>query len=446
VYSINFTTTAYFCSALGLSALFLSLQVNPNSIAISPVLACFLGFLWRHQAFVSLVPIALILLVFQFRKITLSTLIKNLLALTIPVSLASYLDRLAYTSSDRWMAFHEFHSLHVKIKGNSVFTSLIERYGLTELALKLQVPEINLRLFNSWIYSISPTNLEFVGRAAQLIKKHTLLTDLRIGEIAQSQTVGISALIASLAILILLVYSSKRVIFASSLSMILLYLILAESYLEQFNRLPGYVIEGLRFSTIVSLISLFILASNSKARNFQLKRFFPVFLLFSILPFALYGFHLIRIIPDYSRNAMLQQRQLLENVRDYEQVFSQPAIDFVNLVDAPLSSPWSDFKLNSINLMTIGWTASTPHETDRLGFFGIDETFNIAISTGKISIIDVQGSVMLKSISEYMYENYKICGLWDSVSIVFRDQPVQLSTFRQSDECKMMDFSDPLME
>jgi hypothetical protein len=196
----------------------------------------------------------------------------------------------------------------------------------------------------------------------------------------------------------------------------------------------------------VSLISLFILASNSKARNFQLKRFFPVFLLFSILPFALYGFHLIRIIPDYSRNAMLQQRQLLENVRDYEQVFSQPAIDFVNLVDAPLSSPWSDFKLNSINLMTIGWTASTPHETDRLGFFGIDETFNIAISTGKISIIDVQGSVMLKSISEYMYENYKICGLWDSVSIVFRDQPVQLSTFRQSDECKMMDFSDPLME
>jgi hypothetical protein len=446
VYNISFSTTAFFCSALGLSALFLSLRINHNSLAITPIAVCFLGFLWRNHAFISVVPIFLLVLVFQFRKILFLSFFKNIISLTFVILLGSYLDRLAYTSSDKWRAFYEYNLLRGKVHGNSVITSLIDRFGLGEIASVMQIPVANLKLFSHWIYSSSTTPVVSLQRAVALIEEHTLLSQLQIGSIALSQATGILLLITPITILILLAYSRARITLISLLLAIFTFLILAESYLEQFIRLPGTVIEGLRFSTLIGLLMLLMFALNSDEGNFHLNRVMRFFLLFSFLPFAIYGIHLIRVVPDVSGDTKLQQKQLFENTQEFQQDFSQPTIDFLGLVDTAVSSPWSSFRLNSLKLMPVGWMASSPHENERLSFYGINDDLAAALSTGRISVVDAQGSFRLALISEYLFANYKICGTWDTTSITFRDQPVSLSRFTRSQDCLSVVYSDPRLE
>ncbi len=446
VYTINFSTTAYFCSTLGLSAVLLSLRINPNVFALTPIFVCFLGFLWRPQAFMSAVPIFLLVLFFQFRKVPSLSLVKNVSLLAFVIFLASYLDQLAYTSSDKWRAFYEYNMLRGKIHANFVFSSLIDRYGLTEIASRLWIPEVNLRLFGAWFYSSSTTTVDALERANHLIDQFTEVSKTRIGPIAQSQAKGVFFVIAPLLTLILFAYSRLRITFFALLLLLFAYLILAESYLEQFLRLPGYVIEGLRFSTLIGLILLLIFALVSVARRFQPNHYLRFFMLLSFFPFALYSIHLIRTLPEVSMITKLQQQQSLESAQQFQNSFSTPTIDFIGFVNTSESNPWSSFKLSSLNVITVGWAMSSPHETERLRLFGVYQDLDKAVGDGDISVLSLPSDLSLVYLSEFLFANYRICGTWDSTSITFRDQPVLLSVFKMSGDCSSVVNSDPQLE
>lgn len=446
VYTINFSTTAYFCSVIGLSTLFLSLRINPSSIALYPIYICLLGFLWRPQAFISVVPVFLLLLVFQFRRIPYISVFKNISLLAFVAFLASYLDRLAHTSSGKWRVFYEYNLMRGRLHGNHVFDLLIDRNGFAEIASRLRIPEINLRFFGAWFYSNATTKVDSLARANQLVDENTVISKIQIGPIALSQARGIFLVVAPLTFLILLFYSRKRLAILSLFSIHFAYLMLTESYLEQFIRLPSYVIEGFRFSALVCLILILMFTSVSAANSFSLSHYKKFFVFISILPFALYSIHLIQVLPEFSKSTKLQQRQSLKIVQGFQNAVSLPTIDFAGLIDLSSTSPWSSFKFTSLKLIPTGWIMSSPHQESRLNFFGISDSLDEALAAGKISVLSSQNSLILVDLAEYLHVNYKVCGTWDSAAITFLDQPVLLSVFRVSDECGSEVNSDPQLE
>ena len=134
VFSINYSTTAYFCSAIGCLAMLLSIRVNPSSLAVAPILVCFLGYLWRPQAFISVLPIFLLVLLSQIRIASVKSIFRNVSFLALCVLFASFFDRNTYTSSAKWKDFYFYDSLRGKVHGNSVFNSLKEQIGVPEIA------------------------------------------------------------------------------------------------------------------------------------------------------------------------------------------------------------------------------------------------------------------------------------------------------------------------
>lgn len=435
VFSINYSTTAYFCSAIGCLAMLLSTRVSPSSIAVAPILVCFLGYLWRPQAFVSVLPIFLLVLLSQIHIASVKSILRNVSFLTLCVLLASFFDQKTYTSSTKWKDFYFYNSLRGKVHGNSVFNLLKEQVGLSEIAKIMKTPEINLSLFGQWFYSTQTTTSESLAQAVRLINVNTMISDLRFGEIALSQAVGMFLLIAPLTIFVLFFKSKRKVSLILTISLIFLFMISAESYLEQFIRLPGYVIEGLRFTAILGFLTLLVLAPPKDSTAFDKKRSSRFFLLFLFLPFVLYANHLIGVLPNNSSSSTKVHDQFIADIRNLQQSLSIPTIDLTESIDPSVLSPWSNFKLTSLPLIPVGWITSSPTASERLSYFKVFEELDTAIISGQISILSIRNSLTLQMVSEYLAVNYGACGTWETDSTTSLPQIYVLSRFRESQEC-----------
>jgi hypothetical protein len=445
-YAINYNTTAYFCSVLGITSLVFSLRLRPNSLCISPLFICLLGYSWRPQVFISVIPIFILILITQIRFIPLKALLRIVSFLTVTVLFLSFLDQLAYTFSSTWKTFYHYNLLRGTVHGNIDFGHLVAENGFREIALKLQLPEINLRLFGRWFFSSATTPSESLTLAVDLIRANTLLSSIELGQTALNQLFFIVLKIAPLIILSTLIGIAKRALFFFLLMLILLYVLLAESYLEKFIRLPIYIIDGLHFSAVLGSMSLFALVLFSAQDTIRPKAACRTFLLFALIPLVLDGSRLIQEIPfDSSRSERLHETSLV-TAQELQKTATLPTVDFTGLIDLTSTSPWSRFKFTSLKLIPTGWIMSSPHQESRLHYFGINESLDAALTEGRISVLSPQDSLDLLDLAQYLYVNYSVCGIWDSASITFLDQPVLLSVFRESEECSSVVNSDPQLE
>ncbi len=443
VYSINFSTTAYFCSILGLLSLLLSLRAGQTSIAIIPIFVCLLGYLWRSHAFFSVVPIFSIILVFQFRQIPYKSLFKNVSVMAILILIMNFTNQLAYTTSSKWHDFYDYNFLRGKIHGNFVFDTLIEKYDLSNISNRMQIPSINLKLFGQWFYSNTTTTSESLRRAIQLIDENTIISDLRLSQIALSQATGILLVIAPLTILAIVFVSRRYFLLILSILCILAYLIFAESYIGQFIRLPSYITEGLRFSAILSLFMLLFVSLITGLRDHFLKFYLHQLLPFVLLPLVFYGGHLIWETTDLSSESKNYQAQFLADEKEFKKEFPFALIDSSGLFDPTISSPWSSLKLTSLHVIPFGWGMSSPHQADRLEYLGVSRTLDGAIINGELPVLAFKDSTFLNDISNYLFANYDICGNWDSTPKRYLEQPLMLFRFRTMDVCVSSMYSDP---
>jgi hypothetical protein len=435
VFSINYSTTAYFCSAIGCLAMLLSIRVNPSSLAVAPILVCFLGYLWRPQAFISVLPIFLLVLLSQIRIASVKSIFRNVSFLALCVLFASFFDRNTYTSSAKWKDFYFYDSLRGKVHGNSVFNSLKEQIGVPEIAKIMKTPEINLSLFGQWFYSTSTTTTESLAHAVRLISENTVISELRLGKIALSQAVGVFLVIAPLTMFVLFFKSKRKAPLFLTISLIFILMIFAESYLEQFIRLPGYVIEGLRFSAILGSLGLLVLAPPNGSDAIDKKWSSRFFLLFSFLPFVLYANHLIGVLPNNSSSSTKIHDQFIADTRVLQQSLSIATIDLTESIDPSVLSPWSNFKLTSLPLIPVGWITSSPTANERLNYFKVFEELDTAIISGQVSILSIRDSLTLQMVSDYLSVNYGACGSWETDSKTTLPQIYVLSSFRESQEC-----------
>jgi hypothetical protein len=435
VFSINYSTTAYFCSTLGCLSLLLSARVKPSSIAFAPIVVCFLGFLWRPQAFISVVPVFLVVLLFQIRIVSIKSIFKNISCLTLLLLAASFFDRWTYVSSSKWKDFYFYNSLRGKVHGNSVFELMVEQVGVSEIAKTINTPAINLRFFGQWFYSTTTTRAQSLEHAVRLIGEDTVISELRLGRIALSQTIGISLVVAPLVVFILLLKAKRKAPLVVSISSIVFYLVFAESYLGQFIRLPSYVIEGLRFSSIFGLLAVLMFGPHNDSHAVDTSRVFRVLLLVLFLPFALYANRLIGTLSDNSSSSNRNHEQFIVDAKLIQQSLSVTAIDLTESFDPSILSPWSNFKLTSLSLIPVGWITSSPAVNERLNYFGVFEELDTAMISGKISVLSLRDSLTLQMLSDYLNVNYAVCGTWNTDSKTSLPHHFVLSDFKESEEC-----------
>jgi hypothetical protein len=441
VFSINYSSTAYFCTSLGFSSLIISLTYQKKFLVLGPIAICVLGFLWREPAFLSVCPIWLILLAMQYRRKDIRRFSWNIAVFVGLLATCKISDFLVRDSTPQWIRFYKLNNLRGKVHGNVVFEKLVNDYGIEFFSKSLAIPRINLEFFFAWFFSYSVMGDQQLGKLINLINSNSVFSDFEIGTIAKAETLKILLFLA--AVLLFLIRFNYRYWFRyiTLFCFLAFFHLISISYIEQFIRTPKYVTDGIQLNVIIAGLTVFICeiyaryTSNSEAalpKHYLKPIFFALLLAF---------IQNMSSLPEQFRVAKVAQVEFERNARSFERIlldsrnsFDQPFVAFESPIELADLSPWSNFRMTSIPSIPLGWTMSSPLEKSRLSFFGVSDDMDQAFLTGKLSILSATGSTTPFQVQRYLMTNFDEC--LNVQSNVLVGTNFMLTRFTKSTDCE----------
>jgi hypothetical protein len=441
VFSINYSSTAYFCTSLGFSSLIISLKHPKKNLAWGPIIISVLGFLWREPAFLSVCPIWLILIALQYRRKDIRRYSWNIALLVGSLTTCKIIDFLIRESTPQWIQFYKLNTLRGLVHGNVIVEKIVNDHGFQFLSKSLAIPRINLEFFYGWFFSYSIMGDQQLRKMVNLINSYSSISNFEIGTIAKAELAKVLLyLVAVLSFLIRFKYRF-RFRYLSLFCFIALFHLISVSYIEQFIRTPNYVTEGIQLNVLVAGLTVLICEIYSRNTSNTEEHLPNHFLkpIYFIVIFSL--IQNISSLPEQSRVAKIAQVEFERNSRNFkrdllelENDFDQPFVAFESPIELSDLSPWSDFRMTSIRSIPLGWTMSSPLEQSRLSFFGVSDDINQALLNGELSILSSIDSSTPYQLQRYLMTNFDECLTIQSKALT--GSSFGLTRFEQSPNCE----------
>ena len=441
VFSINYSSTAYFCTSLGFSSLVISLKYQKSYLAWGPIIICILGFLWREPAFLSVCPIWLILIALQYRRKDIRRFSSNIALSVGLLATSKIIDFLVRDSTPQWIKFYKLNKLRGLVHGNVIIENFLNDRGIQFLSKSLAIPRINLEFFFGWFYSYSIMGSLQLRKMVDLIISYSLISNFEIGTIAKAELAKI--LLFLVAVLFFLIRFNYRFRFRylALFCFIAFFHLISVSYIEQFIRTPKYVTDGLQFNVLVAGLTVLICeiySRRSSKTEWHLPKNYLKPIYFALILSLLQN---MSSLPEQFRVAKIARVEFERNTRNFERNllelkngFDQPFIAFESPVELGDLSPWSNFRMTSIRSIPLGWTMSSPLEQSRLSFFGVSDDINQALLKGELSILSSINSSTPYHLQRYLMTNFDKCLTIQSK--VLTDSRFGLTRFEQSPDCE----------
>ena len=442
VFEVNYSGTAYFCSILGFCSWLLYLEDSIYRVPIAPLFGCLLGFLWRDSAFYSVLPIWIVVVfVFYYRDYKREYL-KSFVVLGLMLAFGRIADYFLKHSSQDWEAFHELNALRGSIHGNKIIDSVITNQGMQQLSESSGVPRINLDFFFNWFFSYNVMGTSSLQKLVEIISDYSKISIFQLGEVAKAEAGKSLAIYLAIWLILLLFNAPFKWQFLISSVLIVGFQLFTISYLEIYIRIPIYVIDGIQFS--VSMAALLLLFSQLKSlenSHHSQKRFWFMVLIPFFLVLTLGLSERMENISNNVVAAKEVQDVFEQDVKNFKNLLTGPSVAFSAPFELANANPWSPFRMTEIPLITLGWGMSSPHQENRLAYFGADTDLDRALLQGDVSILSLTGSNTPYQVQRYLTSNFGECLEASTSSVV--GTSLSLTRFAQTPTCDSQVFSSP---
>ena len=410
IQTLNYSSTAFFCSVCGILGLLLSLNNNSDKRIIQPMLTAIIGYLWRDTAFLSVVILTAPVVLLSVTSHNWRKYLQYSISLSFVIFIIFQFDRFSYRANKSWREYLNYDEARGALHGNKPFSQLLQsQSGYEQLLDKSGFSPSQLDLLAGWYINMKTMPLRGIEAMVALTNNRFSILDSRIHQPLFGEFLQIVLLILISSIIFIYFFKVRGVRLLVALVMTIALLGTMFAFLDTSMRLPAYVRQGLTLGSIASTLTMLLLTLQKNRLVPRLVRFDPIVNTLISLILLTMTIGLYKSNFAASNNTMQStQRDFSESTNHFLSSVSTPTLGSSFPIPLGQENPFGSFRLTSLKLIPVGWMVHSPHSAARMRYFHLSEDIDQAILDGKLTITFGDETETPGTFQDYLCVTYSI--------------------------------------
>ena len=410
IQTLNYSSTAYFCSVCGILGMLLSLNNNYNKQILQPMLVTVIGYFWRDTAFLSVVVLTAPVVLLSVTAHNWRRYLQYSSLLGFIIFVLFQFDRFCYLKNREWSEYNNYDKARGALNGNKTFSLLYQsNSGYAHLLDASGFSPSQLDLFVGWYINMKTMPLKGMEAMAALTSSRINILNSQLHQPLLTDLLKLALLVSGITLIFTYCFKIKLIRYFGAAITTFVLLAAMFAYLDSNIRLPAYVREGLTLGFIASTVTMLLLTIGEDRHALWFARIdkganSSIALILLISGIGLYQ-------NNFSAdNGIIQtsQRDFNKSVQQFADLVKGPTLGSNLPIAFGRENPFGIFNLTSLNFIPTGYLMNSPLNSERMKYFHLSEDIDQAILDGELSITYGDETKTIRTFQDYFCVTYSI--------------------------------------